>query len=266
VPNRVILLAAAASAALAASLPAQSPASSVIGVDFFWVHNWEQNAQVSPLRYSGAGSAFALAYTTGTADWRAGLHVLYERAQLASGVSQSQEHTGSVRRIELTLPYERRLFGERSRLAGITLGAQLAGNMLYRIQSNSTMLSTEYFIDSFTWLAVAAGWQGNLGSWRLQYRAALPLLGAAWRTPYTGAKHMPSAQLTLPTTLLGLENRIALSRRLSRVLDLRASYEFQLLHHDATWELITASNRIGMGLDWHLRPSAALATARSIEP
>ncbi len=259
-PSRVILLAALVSALLVESLEAQrSPRSSVIGTDIFWLHNREQNEQLSPLRYAGAGSGFAVAYRTETDDWRAGLSVTYASTQLRSGISRNQEHTGAARRLLLSLPYERRVSGRAARVSGITLGAQLAGDLLYRDHNYSSILPTEQFIDAFVWLAVSADWQGQLvAGWRLHYHAALPLLGVAWRTPYTGAKYMPHAQLTLPNNLLALENRISLSRQMSRALDFRASYELQLLRHEATWDLATASNRIGIGLDWHVRRPATL--------
>ena len=263
--GRVTLLAAVLPAFLVTPLDAQSARGSSIGVALFWLHNREQNQQVSPLRYAGAGSGVALTYSTGTAVWRGGLHIMFASSELRSGISQNQEHVGSAKRLELSLPYERHAFAADSRLAGITLGAQLTGDLLYRSQTYSTMLSTEHFIDAFTWLAVSAGWQGSLGAhWRLRYRAAVPLLGVVWRTPYTGAKYMPGAQLTLPNTLLALENRIALTRALSGAIDFRAFYELRLLRHKATWDLANASNRIGLGLDWRVRRPVNTSASRSI--
>jgi hypothetical protein len=262
-PAREILLAAVVPALLAASVAAQSARSSALGADIFWLHNREQNQQVSPLRYAGAGLGVALTYSTGTDVWRGGVHMAFASAELRSGISQNQEHVGSAKRLELSLPYERHAFAAGSRLAGVTLGAQLTGDLLYRNHTYSTNLSTEHFIDAFAWLAVSAGWQGAMGpGWRLRYHVALPLLGVVWRTPYTGAKYMPSAQLTLPNTLLAPESRIALTRPLSGALDLRASYELRLLRHEATWDLATASHRIGMGLDWHIRRPVPTSASR----
>ena len=261
---RITLLAALVSAAWTTSIEAQQTArASTVGAALYWVHNREQNEQVSPLRYAGAGTGFALAYGTGSDDWRTGLQLLYASTQLSTDISNSREHTGRARRLELRIPYQRRVFGGTSRLAGFRLGAQLASDLFYRNHTYSTNLPTEHFIDAFTWLGLVGGWQSRPGAgWQVHYSAALPLVGMVWRTPYTGAKYMPPAQLTLPNTMIGLENRLSFTRRLSAALDFHASYDLRLLRHEATWNLATASQRIGMGLDWYVRrPNHSSATS-----
>ena len=232
-------------------------AQSTIGLQMFLAHNQEQNAQVSPLRYSGSGFGMGLAYERAGVNWRAGIEVLHSSAPLRSRISRHQEHFGETQRLTVNLPFQRRVFAPSSRLSGFTLGAQLSGDLLYRQQNYSPMLSTEHYVDTFLWLGLSAGWRGALGAgWQVQELATLPVVGVAWRTPYTGAKYAPSAEFTSPGTLLGPHNRIALTHRLSNRFDLRASYELQLLRHESTWNLATTSNRFGLGLDWRLHRSA----------
>jgi hypothetical protein len=263
-PGRAVVLTVLLSALPAASTEAQmATRQSTLSMQLSWLHEQQQNAQVSPLRYAGTGSGPGVAYHTETDRWRAGLSVAYASAQLRSDISRDQEHTGDSRWLVLRIPYERRVSGAAASRSGLRLGAQLAGDLLYRDHSYSRMLSTEHFIDAFVWLGVLAGWQGQLvPGWRFQYHSALPVLGLVWRTPYTGAKYMPRAQITAPGTWLAFDHQVSLTHALSGAFDVRASYQLHLLRHDDTWDLASISNRMSIGLDWHLRRPVNLS-ARS---
>jgi hypothetical protein len=218
------------------------------------VHRVQSDELASPLRYSGLGPGIRFAYFREEAGSRAGLGLDYAGPRLASAITQGDAHSTDTHRTALTASYLRRVAAMRGGQVSLFLGGTMAVDGLYRNHSYGPVGGRETFVDVFATLAPAGGWEALVGPrLRLSHRVASPVLGAVWRTPYTGMKYFPDARLARIPTLLGLEHELALELSLSPTVDLVAAHHLSALKHPDPWRFATLTNWFRVGLELRRR-------------
>lgn len=211
-----------------AAIPAAAQSSGwVIGVS---AERYDQaDALASPLRYGGVGPALVL-------GWRhagrtlSGVVLEATPNRLTSRVSVGDAHYLEAWTVGLALPWLRRVrAGGRSTAH---LGAQLDVFGAFRRQHFLPGAGTEIYADVIAGLEAAGAW-----TWRpaaghtVRQTLSTPVLSAALRTPYTGAKFMPPLMLGAPGRLVGVRYEAEYTRAVSGGVAVGTRYVFRAFRY-----------------------------------
>jgi hypothetical protein len=253
--SRSVLLAVAVLAATTGALPAQRS----IGVSVGRAAVREYNQLASPLNYAGGATALSLGYYNDApgASWGVQLD-----AQLA-GLTPEADAVGgraSVDRVRLHVPVLRQIVGSATG-ANVRLGAALVADLLYRNHAYGAGTSSEPYLDAFTGLDAVLRAGSQVGATRVSLDVALSAVRVAWRTPYSGLKYVPAAQLALPDRYHGVDSELLLQHPMSARWSWTAALRMSALSDAGEWSLQRGTRELSLGLRRQLGGTVAAQPA-----
>ncbi len=107
----------------------------------------------------------------------------------------------------------------------------------------------EWFVDALVAFAATGQWVYELGPGELSQTLTVPLASLALRTPYPGAKFVPSPEVRGPGTLLGLSYQAGYARALSPALTLVTSYRLRVLSYPDPRPFTVLAHHLAVGLE-----------------
>jgi len=225
-----------------AALPLGAQSAWLVGLG---VERYDQaDALASPLRYGATDPWIAVA-------WRhqgrtlSGVAVSFAPARLTARPSGPGSHYIDAWGGGLAGHWLRRVVGTRR--SAIHIGARLDVFASARRQVFRPDAGTELYADLIAGLEGAAAWTWWPGAAdELRQELSVPVMSAAMRTPYTGAKYLPSLMLGGPGRLTGIRYEVEYTRAVSGGLALGSRYTFDTFHYPDPRGLSVVSHRLGV--------------------
>ncbi len=254
--SRSLLLVAVALGATTTALPAQRYVGIAAGV----ADIREYNQLASPLIYAGTAASLSLGYYSDAqhGSWAVQAEVLF--ANLTPAEADAVGSRASAEHVRLRFPVLRQVVGS-AHGANVRLGGSLVSDLFYRDHAYRRGVADEPYADGFTGLDALV--QGNLrlGATRVALELAAPAMRIAWRTPYSGLKYVPAAQLALPDRYHGIDGALLLQHPVSARWSFTAALRMSSLSDSGEWSLEHESRQVSLGLRRQLGGTAVVRPA-----
>jgi hypothetical protein len=231
---------------LATLLASPVAAQRAFGVGVGGAYRAERDDLASPLRYAGLGPALRLTYSADGTRSRFAIALDAGTAHLTSAASTPSMHYARDTRGSLGVEYLRRVHGGR---LSLFVGGRFDASADVRQHTyDPATVGSELFVDVFGVVEAAGAATLPLGPGTISTTLAVPLISLAFRTPYTGAKYVPSPELRAPGTLLGFDNWLAYRWWPTRGVGFEAFHTFQWIHYPTPRPLAAVVQRFGVSL------------------
>lgn len=242
-------------ALLATGAAAQTAPSGGVAVEIgAWYHGQSDQA-ASPLRYTGSGVAVGVGWHRSRAESRLAIAASFGMGGLSSGLTRDGLPSEDVWLGGIDARYLRRVGTLADGRVTLLVGGDLRARASFRVHEyvvhEFMEARDESFADLLAPLSLAGGWEWDADVVRVGQRLSIPVVGVAVRTPYGGLKYTPRVQLVGPTGLTGFGQELFVETGVSRLLDVRASWSLEVLHHDDPRRLDVATHRFAVRVYLH---------------
>lgn len=209
----------------------------------------QTDLMASPLRYRGTAPDLGLGFRHVRRDTRFDLEASFSAVTLESDISRTGSgETAYFARLRLRWLHR---VAARMSWEGF-LGGRVDVFVPVRRHTYPLGGGTELYGDAFIPIQLAAAQELRLTPRTVAREAlAVPVAAVVLRSPYTGLKYLPDADLAPPGRLIGLEHTLGVDRTLSRHEAWTVSVEWRvaLLRYPEPRKLAMVTHRLTLGLE-----------------